>query len=213
MSVCGQLFTWAGGWHPVVVAGVVGIVCVCPLTAGNPITLRRMEEALAPAWLLAAQGVWIGAVCSLKGLRIALWVPGVNADIHAIRAPAAVSADNRQTVPFGEGKEKAMIEDQQLGRLCHSVHKLGQGKTLQGNQPSLPRGHVTLVYVHISLTALQMSQVLHFSEYYRCRSVAKSRSNSWGCFAFLSRALTSTEARNSLFFYFLSQLTNKGMNR
>lgn len=93
------------------VAGVEGPVRFRPPAAGDPIALLRVEKAGAcsplPAPLLAAPCVVVGVIQSLKAFRVVLRLPGVNVDVHAVRAAAAVRAHDWQAVACAGGRENS----------------------------------------------------------------------------------------------------------
>lgn len=111
MFVCKQRAGGAHGPYSVVVAGVEGPVCFHPLAAGNPVARLRMKKAGActplPISFLAAQCVGVGIIHSLKALGVVLRLLGVNVDVHAVRAAAAVRAHNWQAIAFVGRREKS----------------------------------------------------------------------------------------------------------
>lgn len=114
--------------YPVVVAGVEAPVCFQPLATGNPIAGLSMKEAGActsvPGALLAAQCTGLGALHSLWALGEALGVLGVDVDVHAVCAAAALCAHHGQPVAFGEGKgnQQGKMSSGEGSALEHTNH-------------------------------------------------------------------------------------------
>lgn len=126
--ICKQRAGRAPRSYSVVVAGVEGPVCFHPLAAGNPVARLRMEKAGActplPTSFLAAQCVRVGTIHSLKALRVIVRLLGVNVDVHAVRAAAAVRAHNRQSIAFKGGREngnKRRLTSWKLSALKHTT--------------------------------------------------------------------------------------------
>lgn len=91
------------------VAGVEGPVRFRPRAAGNPVARLTGKEASActplPISFFAAQCAGVGIIHILQALGVELRLLGVDVDVDAVRAAAAVRAHNRQPVAW-RGEEK-----------------------------------------------------------------------------------------------------------
>lgn len=140
MFVCQQRAGRARRSYSVVVAGVEGPVRFHPRAAGNPVARLRGKKAGActplPTSFFAAQCAGVGIIHILQALRVELRLLGVDVDVHAVRAAAAVRAHNREPIAWRGEENTTKME--QLGVVSTEAQNVRKEKAAPFS-PSVPQ--------------------------------------------------------------------------